>query len=226
MALEYTKVSPPETDPKYWNPHFSTVNMTEAMYVKSPSDPKIFVETPFGDNTPQATLREDYESLAKKPKVVAMVPFKVDEATRTWAKKWEDYAASYVDDTTHAAKSRKKKGAELAFHNFLNSNSEYDNPDIARIKMTVPDNVLRALQESIPDEHAFGKTIFDIPRAIYKLCFKVSGVWRSATSYGLSFKIVRFEFVKVLAIPKRALPEDFLFPDEEEDEDEVEDSQK
>lgn len=223
VATPFTEVMPPESDPKYYNPHFSTVNMTEAMYTCTPSELRMFVETPFGDTTPQSTLREDYESVAKKPKVVAMIPFKVDSEVDKWVAAWKEYAKQYIDDTTQATKAKRGKGGktDLSFHMPLVRNADYDDDDVARIKMTVPDNVLRAMHETVPKEYAFGKTLFDIPRAQYKICFKVTGIWRSATSYGISFKIVRAKFHKILALPKRAAPEDYLFPSDDEEEGQV-----
>lgn len=161
----------------------------------------VLVKGVYGDGKKQSDLREEFIQQLESDDVsdkllMYAIPLCEDQlnSLRQWESEWEKEATSHVKSITVI-----KKGSKLQYSPLLRDDGSF--------KFNVPLNVLELCRSEAGVDN-----IFDLGSAYYDIIFKVSGMWRNSTNYGLSLSALRIRRGKTTTeSKKRKAPEDFEF---------------
>lgn len=180
--------------------NFSIRNNASPMYIRVTSK-GVLVKGVYGDGKKQVDLREDFKQQIEVGDVTDKLlmygsPLCAEQLDkiREWEYEWEKEASVHLKSTTV-----NKRGSKLTYSPMVRDDDSF--------KINVPYNVLELCQKEADVD-----SVFDLGHGVYDIVFKVSGMWRNNSNYGLSLSALRVRRVKSLTAGiKRKAPEDFEF---------------
>lgn len=195
----------PGTDTGVFQPpkppsNFSIRSNATPMYIRVTSKGPL-VKGVYGDGKKQEELRGEYKQQVDAGDVTDRLimygyPLCQEQADklREWEAEWADAAADHAKSTTST-----KKGFKLQYSPLLRDDDSF--------KFNVPFDVI-----DLCKREADVDGVFDLGHAHYDLVFKVSGMWRNNSNYGLSLSALRMRRGALISSTlKRKAPEDFEF---------------
>lgn len=180
--------------------NFSSFNADideSAMYIHVTAK-RPLIKGEYGDGKTQESLRESFNPEADKLLMYGTLisPSQMVEFEK-WEDTWRKSASAHL-----AATTAKKRGTSLQYLPLLKTDD-----GTGSFKFNVPVSVL----EHCRDEAGVG-CIFDLEHAHYDVVFRVSGMWRNNSNYGLSLSALRLRRGKpVTGGIKRKMPDEFEF---------------
>lgn len=200
-----------------------------------PSDPlqctadsvRLFIsgEGTFGSGKSQDDLKGEYlaDEFSKLDAHVYVDPTDAGSGrSEEFRTAWDEAVEAHIKESVQFSTTkpgRKRAAPALTQISILKDN---ESKNTCSFKIKIPRSVLQDLYDSTPEEYR-GETILDLPSSnVYKVIFKVSGIWTNASNYGVTLRGVRMGWARAKEPRIERTPKDFVFA-ELDDESEPED---